>query len=837
MIFSNFFGETLKCLLSIFVDFSYRNNRLSASKSLGIISIIPKGEKDKRYLSNWRPLTLLDTLYKLISGCVAERMKPALDTLIHCDQKGFVSGRYIGEVVRTTSDVIEAAKENNVSGLLLLIDFEKAYDSISFSYISKCLHFFNFCDDMIRWVEILLSNFKALINHCGNCSNSFNIGRGCRQGDPIASYLFILCIEILAHKLRTDPRIEKFSHQNIAHLLEIYADDLTIFLNPNSANLRNTLSILDSFYFLSGLKISVTKTKAVHFGANHNSNVKLCPDLNLKWVKEFELLGIKFDNNLERMNDNFEKKIENIEKMLSHWSYRYLTPFCKVTVIKSLALSKLSHVALVIPSPTKPMFKKLETILYKFLWSGKSEKVSRADSKLPERFGGLGMPDIEQYWLSFKYSWLRRILTTESYWPNILLSQISHLQGENISAGQLLQLGPCLLAKIGKSLKNKFWGQVLQSTIKMSEGAAYCKPEMIIFGSFWFNPLISRNNKVIKYTDFPEIKTTIVSLANFYHQGTNTFMEYEAFKDHYNIEISEIKYIDIRFTINLALQKLNFHAAKLSIVSYPLLPTLIGIALSTKKGCGPYYRILSKKRCLENKIGLRDEKWHTELQSMHSVTFWDKIRRLNSTITFNNNIKWLQYQINRNSLQTNYIVSHFIQNVSPLCKYCDTSDEKISHLYWLCPYVSDFLRETFQYICSTGLVYSPTKTEFLFGVPTVSFEHPNNYLSLLIKKYIWRIKFKNAILSIVGLKNHLKMFLRELKIIYEIKEKAIKFNDWIMLYSDLCQEEQNAGHPVQAQRPPVPDLLLQAASPPERERRAPPAQLPQAVQDLPERGV
>ena len=123
-------------------------------------------------------------------------------------------------------------------------------------------------------------------------------------------------------------------------------------------------------------------------------------------MKEFELLGIKFDNNLEKMNVNFEDKIEKIEKLLSHWSYRYLTPFGKVTVIKSLALSKLSHVALVIPSPTKPMFKKLESILYTFLWSGKSEKVSRADTKLPEKFGGLGMPDIEQYWLSFKYSWL-----------------------------------------------------------------------------------------------------------------------------------------------------------------------------------------------------------------------------------------------------------------------------------------------------------------------------------------------------------------------------------------------------------------------------------------------
>ena len=111
---------------------------------------------------------------------------------------------------------------------------------------------------MIKWIGILLNNFNAITNHCGNFSSRFEIGRGCRQGDPIASYLFILCIEILAHKLRTDPSIKGFSCQEIAHLLEIYADDMTIFLHPTSNNLRNTISVLDNFLSLSGLKISVT---------------------------------------------------------------------------------------------------------------------------------------------------------------------------------------------------------------------------------------------------------------------------------------------------------------------------------------------------------------------------------------------------------------------------------------------------------------------------------------------------------------------------------------------------------------------------------------------------
>ena len=517
---------------------------------------------------------------------------------------------------------------------------------------------------------------------------------------------------------------------------------MTIFLHPSSENLRNAIAVLDSFYSLSGLKISVSKTKAIWFGSNHNSNLKLCPDLTLKWVKEFTLLGINFDNNLTNMQSNFDDKIEKIEKLLSHWSYRYLTPYGKVTIIKSLALSKLSHVALVIPNPTKQMFKKIETIMYRFLWgNNKSEKVTREDTRLPEKLGGLGMPDIENFWLAFKFSWLRRLLTSESYWPNILRQQISKIHKKDLSVSQLLELGPCLLGKIGKSLKNIFWGQVLQSTIKIVEGGAFCKPETIIFNTFWYNPLIRRNNKVIKYDDFSEIKDKIVTLSDFYYPGTNELMGHGDFQDRYNLIISEHKYIDLRYIINLTFQKLNFPPKNLLCAAYPQKPTLIDIALVTNKGCSSYYKILTKKQVLRNKIILRDEKWHSELQTIYSIGFWDKTRKLNSSIQFNNNLKWLQFQIIRNSLQTNHIVSHFVRNVSPMCKYCSESEEKISHLFWFCQNVSSFLVEVFQYVSSTGLNYAPSKTDFIFGCPKDPFDHPNNYLSLLLKKFIWQTKF------------------------------------------------------------------------------------------------
>ena len=147
--------------------------------------------------------------------------------------------------------------------------------------------------------------------------------------------------------------------------------------------------------------------------------------------------------------------------MLSNWSYRYLTPFGKVTVIKSLGLSKLSHVALVIPNPTKAIIKRVESIFFKFIWGKGSEKVRREDCKLPVKSGGLDMPDLVHFWTAFKFSWLRRLLETEAFWPKILMQEISTILNINLLPCDLLKLGSAKLNEIAKKIKipfgSKFW--------------------------------------------------------------------------------------------------------------------------------------------------------------------------------------------------------------------------------------------------------------------------------------------------------------------------------------------------------------------------------------------
>ena len=618
--FYKFFWRNLKHHVSRAVDYAFDKNRLAVSQSMGIISIIPKGEKDKRYLNNWRPLCLLNSLYKMISGAIAERIKPALDTIIHSDQKGFVTGRYIGEVIRTTFDTMQYAKDNDKSGLLLTVDFEKAYDSISFKFIKKCLKYLNFGSDLIKWVEILLHNFQAVVNHCGNVSSRFNIARGCRQGDPIASYLFIICIEILAHRLRNDQSVKGFQVGNLSHLLEIYADDLTIFLTPSSDILRRVIDILSSFKKISGLKISVGKTKAVWFGKSFNSNQKLCPDLNLKWSKTFTLLGINFENSLEGMEKNFDDKLVKMEKMLSCWFYRYITPYGKVTIIKTLTLSMLSHLPLVIPNPSKNMFKQIESLFFRFIWNNKSEKIRREDAKLPEKLGGLNVPDIENFWLSLKFSWLRRLLITDSFWPNIVLQEISKIQNRAVTAIDIFESGPTLLCNIGKKLKNKFWQQVLVTTRSISEGAIFNSPGRLSLSSFWHNQFIKRNNKVVTPRDFPELVGTISTLSDFFYPSTNDLMGKDDFCNRYNLDIDANKYIDIRYIITVALQQLRLPRHKLFIAEYPIKPLLVDTALAIKKGCSFYYNLLMQNRHFNNKNWVREQKWHLEL---NKITSWD----------------------------------------------------------------------------------------------------------------------------------------------------------------------------------------------------------------------
>ena len=140
------------------INASYEKGELSESMKRGVISCIPKGNKAKALLKNWRPVSLLNTTYKLASLCIAERLKSVLPKLINEDKTGFISGRYIAENVRLLYDIINYTEKAKIPGMLLLIDFETAFDSVSWDFLFNVLDVFNFGCGLKKWIKVFYIN-------------------------------------------------------------------------------------------------------------------------------------------------------------------------------------------------------------------------------------------------------------------------------------------------------------------------------------------------------------------------------------------------------------------------------------------------------------------------------------------------------------------------------------------------------------------------------------------------------------------------------------------------------------------------------------------------------
>jgi hypothetical protein len=183
----------LKMLADVFI-----NQSLSIDQKRGVINLIPKQDKDLKYVSNWRPISILNTDYKIITKALANRIKGVLPNLINEDQTGFVLGRLIGQNIRIVKDVMDYCNTMNIEGLLVMLDFEKAFDSLNWEFITYVLEQFNFGINFIKWVQILYTDISSSVQNNGSISDKFKLNRGIRQGCPLSAFVFILCAELLA---------------------------------------------------------------------------------------------------------------------------------------------------------------------------------------------------------------------------------------------------------------------------------------------------------------------------------------------------------------------------------------------------------------------------------------------------------------------------------------------------------------------------------------------------------------------------------------------------------------------------------------------------------------
>ena len=204
----------------------------------------------------------------------------------------------------------------------MLVDFQKALDSVSWDFLSDVLKFFNVGQDFKRWIGVLNKNIQASILQSGYLSEFFNIQGGCRQGDPIAPYLFLLCAQILYLMILYKNNIKGIHINNCSYKISQFADDTTIFLDDSKDSLLVALNTFEIYGCLARLVVNTDKTKLVWLGKKHSKDIIDSPGKLVWGTTEFDLLGIQFTVDLENIpNLNYSlvlskksKKFKPVEK-------------------------------------------------------------------------------------------------------------------------------------------------------------------------------------------------------------------------------------------------------------------------------------------------------------------------------------------------------------------------------------------------------------------------------------------------------------------------------------------------------------------------------------------
>ena len=138
--FFKIFWNSIKIYYINSINYSYANGNLTDMQKQGVITLLPKKDKNLSSLNNWRPISLLNIDYKITTKAIANRLKKVLNTIINNSQTGFLKGRYIGENIRTIFEVIEHLNDENKPGLIFFADFEKAFDNVDHNFIFKRLN-------------------------------------------------------------------------------------------------------------------------------------------------------------------------------------------------------------------------------------------------------------------------------------------------------------------------------------------------------------------------------------------------------------------------------------------------------------------------------------------------------------------------------------------------------------------------------------------------------------------------------------------------------------------------------------------------------------------------
>ena len=403
------FWNDVKNTLLEAINYSYKKGVLFPSALRGVVTLIPKKDKDTRILSNLRPISILPTDYKLIEKTLANRLRPALDYIVNEDQKGFMSSRRISCNIRRILDLIKIADVDDLEAVIISIDFQKCFDMVEINGLVGAMEYFQFGDSFIQWTKLLYNNSIACVSNNGYFSEYYNVTRSVKQGGPCSAFYFLILAEVLAIELRKNPKLKGIVVNLIEKILGQYADDMDLYLLGKTDVITEAFNIITKFKNSSGFKINYNKTTIYRIGSLRYSKAILYTQHSVQWpTASINVLGVDVCCDENRLIDlNYKPLVNKAQNILNSWYNRSkgLSIIGKVLIVNTLVASLFVYKMTVLPAIPSHYVKMLDDMVQSFLWNNKKPKIPLSVLQQHKYKGGLGLVNFQRKDAALKCSW------------------------------------------------------------------------------------------------------------------------------------------------------------------------------------------------------------------------------------------------------------------------------------------------------------------------------------------------------------------------------------------------------------------------------------------------
>jgi len=440
----DFWPELCDDIMHFLSDF-HMNGKLSKGINNTFISLIPKIECLQR-LNDFRPISMVGSLYKILSKVLSNRLRRVMPSVISETQSAFIHGRQILDGIVIANEIVEDAKRLKKDLLLFKVDFEKAFDSIDWSYLEAVMKQINFPTLWRKWIMECVSTTSTYVLVNGSPTDEFKFERGLRQGDPFSPFLFLIAAGGLNVMMKVLVDVGLFSgykvgaqnHISITHLQ--FVDDTLLIGERSWANIRALKALLLLFEATSGLKVNFQKIMLVGVNIHDSWLAEVASVLNCKLGRvSFLYMGLPIGGDPRKLKF-WQSLIDLIKSRLSGWKSRNLTLGGRLVIIKSVFSSLPVYFLSFFKAPAG-IISSIESIFNFFL--GGCEEVRKISwinwdticSKKEE--GGLGVRRIREFNLPLLGKWCWRMRAENmSLWYRVLTARYGEVGGKIAEEGR-----------------------------------------------------------------------------------------------------------------------------------------------------------------------------------------------------------------------------------------------------------------------------------------------------------------------------------------------------------------------------------------------------------------